>query len=74
MAEKDIANNATKANMRIKVECFDSASQMVANFEMCLYFTDWIDFPQAFSRNVEDMSLFCIYSYTDIYDQILENM
>lgn len=47
---------------------------MVANFEMCLYFTDWIDFPQAFSRNIEDMSLFCIYSYTDICDQVLENM
>lgn len=60
--------------MRIKVECFDSASQMVANFGMSLYFTDWIDFPQAFSRNLEDMSVFCMYSYTDIYDQILENM
>lgn len=57
MAEKCIANNATKANMRRKVECFDSASQMVVNFEMSLYFTDWIDFPQAFSRNFEDMKM-----------------
>lgn len=74
MAEKHIANSATKANMRRKVSCFDSASQMVANFKVSLYFTNWIDFPQVFSRNFEEMGVFCIYSYIDIYDQILENM
>ena len=55
------------------MKCFDSDSQMVTNFEISLYLTDLTDTLQAFGRNFEEMSVFCTYSYTDIYDQILEN-
>lgn len=39
-----------KATIGIKVECFDSNFQTVANFEISLYLTDLTDTPQKFGR------------------------
>jgi len=62
-----MVNKAMKATIGIKVECFDSDSQMVANVEICLYLPDLTDLiPQVFGRNFEEISVFCTYSYTDI--------
>lgn len=55
MAEKQVVNNAIKATIGIKVERFDSDSQIAANLQIASYLTDFTDTPQEFGRNFQEM-------------------
>lgn len=74
MAEKLMVSNAMEATIWIEVECLDSDPQIADNFEISLYLTDLADTSLESGRNMGEVSVFFTYSYTDICDQILEDI